>query len=336
MKGLALLSIALTACAPIFAQAAKPEASPQRRASLSIFEENDFRFSDRYYTNGFKATYTDPGDDWWSSRLQFMALRLFADSPGAQASQTASFGQDMYVGYDISIPNPPEGDRPYAGWLYLSSGAHIATKNSLDSLTVSLGIVGPQSYAGDTQKAYHEIIGDDRPRGWDTQIKNEPGIIIAYNHSQRLFRTDLGGGFSADFIGSLGANLGNVSTEGRAKVLARFGFNLPYSFEAARIEAASGQDVEWAGPCGRPDWHLFLYFGGVGRLVGYDITLDGNTFADSRSVAKKWLVGETNLGVSARYGRVELNLNWVVRSEEFNTQRYGAHMFWAASAKYMF
>ena len=334
MKKTFLLSIALILASELFADLKKEDA-PALKSSIAFFVENDFRFSDRYYTNGLKLTYTDPGHDWWASFLQYKALSLFALSDEAQVWQTASIGNEMYVPYDINLPNPPLNDRPYAGWTYLSSGAHIVTKDTLDSLTVSLGIVGPQSYAGDLQKAYHDIIGADKPMGWDYQIKNEPGIIIAYNHSQRIYTQKISENFSADFIGSLGANLGNVSTEARVKALFRIGFNMPNSFEANRIERSSGQTIEFV-EANQPDWHLYLYWGGTARFIGYDITLDGNTFADSRYVARKWLVGESNLGISARYEDVELNLNWIVRTQDFNNQYGGPHIFWCASLRVCF
>lgn len=331
MKKTLILSIALIFAAELFAEL-KKESKPELNPALTLFIENDFRFSDRYYTSGLKLTYTDAGNDWWSSYLQYKALSLFALSEDSQVWQTASIGNEMYVPYDIHLTNPPIDDRPYAGWTYLSSGSHIVSKDSLDSLTVSLGMVGPQSYAGDLQKGYHDIIGADRPMGWDYQIKNEPGIIIAYNHSQRLYTQKISENFSADVIGSLGANLGNVSTEARVKALFRVGFNMPNSFEANRIERSSGQTIEFveANPA---NWHLYLYWGGIARFVGYDITLDGNTFADSRYVARKWLVGESNLGISARYERVELNLNWIVRTQDFNNQYGGPHIFWCATVR---
>ena len=331
MKRLSLLSIALACFCGLFAQ----ERSNDVSRTLSFQLENDFRFSDRYYTNALKFNYTEAGDDWWASALQFAALKIFADDASAQYYQSASLGQEMYVGYDIKDPNPPLDDRPYAGWLYVSAGAHIATKNTLDSLSVSLGIVGPQSFAEDAQKLHHSVIGADKPMGWHNQIKNEPGIIIAYKHSQRLYEYALSDNFRTDFIGSLGANLGNVNTEGRVHALWRIGFNMPYGFDATRMDSASSQDIIWRGPKSE-NWHLYLYVGAIARFVAYDITLDGNTFADSRSVDKKWLVGETNLGISARYKMTELCLNWTVRTEDFNTQRAGAHMFWSASAKVHF
>lgn len=337
MKQCPILSIILLSTAAAFASDIPvAEIAPaQNTESISLRVENDIYFSDRYYTNGLKLSYTGAGRDFLSSRLQFAALDLFVPD-GRQAFQTVSVGQKMCVSSDINIPNPPPTDRPYAGWLYIGFGAHEASENRLDSLTVNLGVVGPMSLAEDAQKFFHSIIGADWPRGWHNQIKNEPGIIIAYEHSERFFRTQITDEFSVDSVGSLALDLGNVMTQARARALLRFGYNMPYSFLPNRIDSSDGNDVEWRPTDASPDWHCFMYGGGAARFVGYDITLDGNTYRNSASVVPKWLVGEAVAGISARYKFFQADLNWTLRSAEFNTQRLPVHMFWTLAVKAYF
>ncbi len=332
---LSIFLLVLGSAAALDAQVAEQKKDVGKRDVVSLRVENDIYFSDRYYTNGLKLSYTGFGDDFWTSGVQFAALNLFVPD-GRQAYQTVSIGQKMCVSSDINIPNPPLDDRPYAGWLYAAFGAHLASENRLDSLTVNLGVVGPLSLAEDAQKFFHSIIDADWPRGWHNQIENEPGIIVAYEHSERLWRAAITDNFSADVIGSLGAEFGNVMTQGRARAFVRFGFNMPYSFMPNRIDASDGNDVEWRPSDSSPDWHCFMYGGGAARFVGYDITLDGNTYRDSRSVVPKWLVGEVMAGISARYDIVQADLNWTLRSAEYNTQRYPVHMFWTLAIKVFF
>lgn len=337
MRRSPILSIILLSTAAAFASdiPAAETAAPQNAESIAFRVENDIYFSDRYYTNGLKLSYTGAGRDFLSSRLQFAALDLFVPD-GRQAFQTVSVGQKMCVASDINIPNPPPTDRPYAGWLYVGFGAHEASENRLDSLTVNLGVVGPMSLAEDAQKFYHSIIGADWPRGWHNQIKNEPGIIVAYEHSERFFRTRISDEFSVDSVGALALDLGNVMTQARARALLRFGFNMPYSFLPNRIDSSDGNDVEWRPTDASPDWHCFMYGGGAARFVGYDITLDGNTYRNSAGVVPKWLVGEAVAGVSARYKCFQADLTWTLRSAEFNTQRLPVHMFWTLAVKAYF
>lgn len=311
---------------------AQSESSQWRALSFSV--ENDYGFSDRYYTNGLKFSYTKSGADFWTSRLQFAALNLIAPD-GAQAYESVSVGQAMYVPTNINQSNPPAWDRPYAGWLYAGFGSHLATVDTLDSFTVNLGVVGPLSLAEDAQKFYHSIIGADWPMGWHYQIKNEPGIVLAYRHSQRILRGKVTETLSADTIVSGALDLGNVVTQGEVRTIMRMGWNLPYNFEANRIDYSSGNDVQWrvANP---PNWHFYGYAGADARFVGYDITLNGNTFADSRSVVPKWLVGEFIAGLSARYESVQFDMAYTLRTAEFNNQKCPVHMFWTATFKYCF
>lgn len=111
---------------------------------------------------------------------------------------------------------------------------------------------------------------------------------------------------------------------------------MPYSFEPARIDYAGGNDVQWRPDGSQPKWHCFMYAGGAARFVGYDISLDGNTFADSRNVTPKWLVGEIIAGISSRYEFIQADLNWTLRSAEFNNQEFPVHMFWSLAIKAFF
>ena len=329
-----VLSNILLASGGIYAQVVE-EKKVDTESVITLRVENDIYFSDRYYTNGLKLSYTGAGDDFYTSRLQFAVLNLFVPD-GRQAYQTVSIGQKMCVPGEITDPDPPAWDRPYAGWLYASFGSHLASENRLDSFAVNLGVVGPISLAEDAQKFWHSLIGAEWPMGWHEQIKNEPGIILSYEHTERFVREKITENFATDVLGSARAELGNVSTQATLRAFWRFGFNLPYSFQPNRIDSSDGNDVQWRPSEKSADWHLFMYGGGAARFVGYDITLNGNTFADSRSVVPKWLVGEIMAGVSARYKYIQADLNWTLTSAEFNNQQYPVHMIWTAEVKVFF
>ncbi len=331
MKKLRLLSIILISiCAStLFAnqEIVTKQSDNSHWESISFRVENDIFFSDRYYTNGLKLSYATEGDDFLTSRLQFAILRAFVSD--GQVYQTVSLGQKMCVSSDINIPNPPDGDRPYAGWLYLGFGSHIAKRDSLDSLTVNLGVVGPYSLAEDAQKFWHSLTGCDKPMGWHNQIKNEPAVVISYEHNERIFRRDLTDDFSTDVVASIAAELGNVITQGRVGAIWRFGYNMPYSFSSSKMNASDSPEVMWRPTDISPDWHLFMYGGGTARFVGYDITLDGNTYRDSYSVASKWLVGEAVAGVSTRYKAFQADLTWSLSTSEYHNQKHSPHMYWS-------
>jgi len=53
-------------------------------------------------------------------------------------------------------------------------------------MEIQLGIVGPASFAEETQSLVHELLASQRPNGWDNQLKNEPGLAIIYERKLRL------------------------------------------------------------------------------------------------------------------------------------------------------
>ena len=115
-------------------------------------------------------------------------------------------------------------DRPYAGWLYGSLSIHTVTADPNDrtrkvseSVELSLGVVGPESLGEEAQDFIHEARLIDPFRGWDNQLKTEPGILLNYERKWRR-RDPIPHGeyFEADFIPRMGASLGNVMTQAGA------------------------------------------------------------------------------------------------------------------------
>jgi hypothetical protein len=65
-------------------------------------------------------------------------------------------------------------------------------------------------------------------------------------------------------------------------------------------------------------WYLFA--GIEGRAVARNIFLDGNTFRGSRSVDKKHLVGDLQIGFVLDWSGLRLGYTHVLRTREFQTQ----------------
>lgn len=79
--------------------------------------------------------------------------------------------------------------------------------------------------------------------------------------------------------------------------------------------------------------HLFASFDG--RAVARDIFLDGNTFQDSHSVDKKYLVGDVSLGLGLIHRRWKFSLARVWRSKEYDGQQE-PHKFGSVSLSYSY
>ncbi len=294
-------------------------------------------FSDRYYTNGLKLQYTKEGDDFYTNALQFALLDLFAVSTDKanKRFQTLAIGQGIYVPYEIEQPIPPKTERPYAGWTYFNCVSHIVSEKSLDSLAITMGIVGRHSYAGDVQRWWHDTWDFDTPLGWDNELEDEFGFVVSYKHAHRLWRANILNTLEFDSVLSASADLGNVMTQGMLSGFIRLGFNLPWTFDFSRIDYSSASDVAYK--TSSETWHLFLQAGANARFVGYDITIDGSVFADSEYGANsKWFVCEPMGAISARVNDFQIDFIVSYRTKEFTTQRDDYHLFWSCVFKYNF
>lgn len=117
-----------------------------------------------------------------------------------------------------------------------SCGALIAeTGRRLDQLELTPGVVGPASLAEQTQTFVHEVTGALEPRGWDTQLKNEPGVVLTYQRNWRGFVSETVSGFGFDATPHAAGAVGNVFTYANAGLMLRFGRRLPSGMRIARL-----------------------------------------------------------------------------------------------------
>jgi hypothetical protein len=236
------------------------------------------------------------------------------------------FGQSIFTPEDITNPNLILTDRPYAGWLYAGIGLIHRHEDysipTIDSFELDLGIVGPEAYAGDVQIWWHENVTDSpRPEGWAHQLKNEPGVLLNVERKWRMELTPQNyEGLQVDFLPSVGVALGNVYTYGSLGGMVRLGVNLPKDYGPPRIlPGAQGSDFFKVEKGKLISW--YGYAGVEGRAMAVNIFLDGNTFADSHSVDKKYFVGDFHVGFVLVIYHARLAFSQVFRSSEFNGQK---------------
>lgn len=318
-RRLTLLLIAASASPSIYAASDAP-------GTLSVVLENDwFNGSDSHYTNGFSVGWV-PGAAAPPPQWAVNLARLLPWFPQqGEVRHGYAFGQSTFVPSDITVADPPLTDRPYAGWLYASLGLAADSGSTLDQFGVTVGVVGPASFAEDTQKFFHEALGSDDPQGWDTQLENEPGVVLTYQRSWRGPATGGASGPQFDFVPHAGAALGNVYTYANAGVTLRYGTQLPNDYGAPYVRQGlpAASNFTTASDFG---WYVFA--GVEGRAVAHNIFLDGNTFRDSRSVDKKPFVGDLQFGFVLDWPDVRVSYTHVLRTREFRTQEdndgYGA------------
>jgi hypothetical protein len=238
---------------------------------------------------------------------------LFPEGGEWRAIYTA--GQSIYTPRDITDPDPDPNDRPYAGWLYGSMGVVAQSGIERTLVELSLGVVGPASLAEQTQTFVHEVIGADEPQAWDTQLDNEPALLLAFERAWRLVETEYAGiEFDATPQGK--AALGNVFTFAAGGATFRLGHNMPEDYGPPQIRPATAGSAYF-----RQDGFGWYAFAGLeARGVAQNIFLDGNTFQDSRSVDRNPFVGDLQFGLVVAWEDVRLAYTHVLRTREFENQ----------------
>ncbi|MCV6607087.1 MAG: lipid A deacylase LpxR family protein [Campylobacterales bacterium] len=187
----------------------------------SFTVENDwFMASDKYYTNGFFYTKME---DVKEEKTSFLTFSYLVFNPS-----------------DINEEKLQPNDLPYAGYTGLSYGKYLVKNNYFVELSAELGLVGNITQAKEAQTFVHTVIGDDLPKGWQHQLKN-----------QVLLNSSLGFGYKtpiADFslgelqwVGSLLGSYGMFYRGYKVDSVIRFGRNFSYGFETTENFIGGGE-----------------------------------------------------------------------------------------------
>jgi hypothetical protein len=310
-----------------FASAAPARADDRNRMATYVRLDNDsFAGSDRGYTSGIRIGFTSPTvasfDDsslpaplrWLDRRLAWMQPRGFEDY-----NVTLAIGQGMFTPEDwrLSVPDPL--DRPYAGVLVASATYNGRDARSMRSTTLELGLVGPSTFAEQTQDFLHDRLGSDEFRGWNHQLRDEPVARIIH---QRLRKRVLARGPGmADAIVHHGGSIGNLATFANAGVELRFGRTLPDNFGTAPGLPAVENTAPSRTPLHSRRVSVHGYLALDAKYMLHNITLDGNTWRDSASVEREEFVADAGVGIAMYWRGWKLTLARYFRTKEFATQR---------------
>lgn len=135
------------------------ESNPFIKNRLEFRHDNDFLlFTDRYYTTG-----------------SFIGYRRQKINPACEDCTIQTSIELQHVFYtptDREAQDIALLDRPYAGFLGISSGYTVIGKNNLINLTLLMGVSGKSSGAEGFQNLFHSSGGIGRTVAWIGQIEN--------------------------------------------------------------------------------------------------------------------------------------------------------------------
>ena len=301
---------ALAVCCALLIPAFSPDADAAEpgRPFLTLTLENDlFVGRDEGYTNGTGITFgrgelTEFSAANTPAWIRWMTKDLYISTmPGKERGIAHMFFQRMQTPKVITDPAFNPDDLSYAGLAAWQGTMYAWDDQVSDQLSLYLGMVGPATYAKQTQKAIHRMIGADEPLGWKYQLENEPVFKIEVQRIRTLYRSR-GSGLKFDVLGLGGFGVGTLESAAKVGLALRVGHNLQKS-----IGGFSLQVDRYVNPLAfsnNNDW--YAYVGVRGGYVANDILINGNTFRDSHSVPLEHVQDEVAAGIVWKYGRIAM------------------------------
>jgi len=244
---------------------------------VSVTTDNDaFVGNDNGYTNGIYVSWYDTPEGK-KAEPGFLARAMLWSLPDSSSSTTdfdiGTIGQTMTTPDDIELDPPilPPDSMPYAGLLFYSDNFVRVQETVADRIAVTIGVVGEYSFAEDSQKFVHDIIGSDEPCCWDTQLDDEIVFQLARGRTWKTWVSDSG---NADFLLTGDAELGTISSSVGAGFMIRYGAELRQSYASALL-VSSRVTNPFATQSG---WYLFA--GARASYLFNMIFLDGSKSYD--------------------------------------------------------
>lgn len=278
-------------------------ASTSQWQSLTL--DNDlFVGHDDGYTNGLFFTNYDISANHQALTLPEWIVPPTLESNNGEGDYSTkvyayTIGQIMMTPQDISITVPDQGTVPYSGLLFLNQSAMEVRAKSADKYSATIGIVGPSSLAGKSQKIIHKALDSDDPKGWDTQLDNEIVFSLSRGKAWRSWTSEKQ---TADLVTMIDGQIGTIESFVRTGITFRYGEHLDNSYASALLAQSRASNPLSA----NGGWYVFSSI-----TLGYtfnQIFYDGNTYKDSRSVKYKHETLGLSTGVAYSLGDLSLTL----------------------------
>jgi hypothetical protein len=190
-------------------------------ADVNSFDiDNDyFVGKDGHYTNGLFYTWMADSNN----SIDFSFIN------NLETNNAISFSHLIFTPQDTEQTTPIYNDLPYAGYAQLNFLLYKSTKNYFHEFGINIGIVGPATGAQELQSGFHELINNQTPKGWSTQLKNQPTAGISYNFAKKTDKIDIYG-LKFDWINNIRGDIGNFYSGALIATTVRIGSNFPDTF----------------------------------------------------------------------------------------------------------
>lgn len=226
-----------------------------------------------------------------------------------------AFGQSMYTPADLTIAEDQQGERQYAGWLYLE-GNYRRVPTEFGAIQV--GFIGDNSLAEETQKTIHKWIGSREPKGWDNQVEGH-GVEVQAYYKKMWHLLKLSDWYY--LCPSMTLSGGTVNAMATPGIFNYFCFNYVPSYERGLpVTETRGIDKNfsyWA------SWipSVYLFAGAECDCVAYNYFLD----AKESTVDKEYFVGEFSAGLGLQVKNFITRFTYIFKTKEYEEQKNPAN-----------
>jgi hypothetical protein len=252
------------------------------------FEDDLFAGRDYGYTGGSQLDWSKglahSYDELTPSWIAAAAKPLWLNSESDKLKGVSyKVGEMVNTPQDMSRKDPDPTDLPYSGMLYWQATLHALDDNTADRVLLLLGMVGPLSGAEYVQKGIHHVTGSQQPKGWGSQLDNEPvfqaGAARRWRAAYYNFEDSRWG---VDVVTNSEIGIGTFESTADQYVSFRLGQDLLRSYPTAGL--LPGRDINpLAGVPGR-NFNIFVTV--MARYQPNAIYVQGNTFGGRRTDLK--------------------------------------------------
>lgn len=271
----------------------------KRPAEIGLISDNDLyvsTVSDKYYTAGFEFFYRYLNSGTTEETKKITDFRI---------------GQYLFNPRTRHATDPARIDRPFAGYLFAEGGKGYFRENSVVKWNVQAGIVGPDSFAEETQKAIHFLFGYKRVYGWEHQVHN----AVAAQAGGFYARSLLDNG-KVDLNLQAEGYVGTVLSGGRVGFLSRIRLKGP-------LVSLKDSNLYDGALSANPDSRkaqkeFYFYFSPNLKYQAHDATIEGSLFDDDSPVVYdvKTFLFAGEAGFKYRNDRWNLSYSFLYHTKE--------------------
>ena len=277
------------------------------------FDDDYFNYrlkgTDKYYTAGLEFSL-------YFKKHQTSPPKTREEQQGLSNLYFISLKQTMNTPNEISRKGFQKGDYPYAGVLSLSYGKIHSEKNSRFTNAISVGILGPQAFAGQTQTLAHNIIHYTKPAGWNSQIKGQLMVNVMAGYEKAILTV----GNRLDVTGNASLNAGTIFTNAAAGLTLRTGRINAYFNNYESIHLGGENHFKKA---------VYFFVSPSIKVIGYDATLQGQIVNQPKYISKdvyridadsiNHVIGQVVFGVKYEGRKMAVSVSQYIQTAAFSS-----------------